>query len=37
VAVTCIGHIDAERGLRIVDAAGTPLAGRWAGFDHFRE
>jgi len=37
VAVTCIGHIDAEPGLRIVDAAGTPLIGRWAGFDHFRE
>ena len=33
--VTRIGRIEAERGLRIVDAAGTPLVKRFAGFDHF--
>jgi thiamine-monophosphate kinase len=34
-AVTRIGRIDAERGLRIVDGAGRPLATRYAAFDHF--
>lgn len=35
VAVTRIGHIDAEPGLRVLDAAGLPLPAA-AGFDHFR-
>jgi thiamine-monophosphate kinase len=35
VAVQACGHIEAEAGLRIVDAAGQPVAGRWQGFDHF--
>jgi thiamine-monophosphate kinase len=35
LAVACIGRIEAERGLRIVDAAGAPLATAWRGFDHF--
>lgn len=35
VAVQRCGHIEAEPGLRIVDAAGQALAGRWRGFDHF--
>jgi len=33
--VTRIGRIEAEPGLRLVDAAGRPLAGRYASFDHF--
>jgi thiamine-monophosphate kinase len=33
--VARIGRIDAERGLRIVDAAGAPLARRFTAFDHF--
>lgn len=34
--VTRIGRIDAEPGLRLVDAQGQPVARRFAGFDHFR-
>jgi thiamine-monophosphate kinase len=30
-----IGRIDAEPGLRLLDAAGQPVARRFAGFDHF--
>jgi thiamine-monophosphate kinase len=33
--VTRVGRIDAEPGLRLVDADGRPVAGRFAGFDHF--
>ena len=33
--VARIGHIEAAPGLRIVDAQGTPLAQRFASFDHF--
>jgi thiamine-monophosphate kinase len=33
--VARIGRIEAEPGLRLVDAAGRPLAGRYASFDHF--
>lgn len=33
--VTRIGRIEAEPGLRIVDADGAPLAQRFASFDHF--
>lgn len=36
IAVHRIGHLDAEPGLRLLDAQGAPLAGRFAGFDHFR-
>jgi thiamine-monophosphate kinase len=35
VEVTCCGHIDAEPGLRVLDAQGTPVALQGAGFDHF--
>jgi thiamine-monophosphate kinase len=35
VAVTCIGRIEAESGLRWTDESGHPLALRFAGFDHF--
>lgn len=34
-AVTRIGRIEAEAGLRLVDAAGTPVARNFASFDHF--
>ncbi|MES2150860.1 MAG: thiamine-phosphate kinase [Pseudomonadota bacterium] len=34
-AVTCVGRIDAEPGLRLVDAGGRPLELGLAGFDHF--
>jgi thiamine-monophosphate kinase len=34
-AVTRIGRIEAEPGLRIVDAQGTALAQRFGSFDHF--
>jgi thiamine-monophosphate kinase len=37
VAVTPIGRIDAEPGLRIVDAAGRPVGAGLRGFDHFAE
>ena len=33
--VTRIGIIDAQSGLRVVDASGRALAQRFAGFDHF--
>lgn len=33
--VTRIGRIDAEAGLRIVDAGGAPVAQRFGSFDHF--
>ncbi|MDP9994143.1 thiamine-monophosphate kinase [Variovorax boronicumulans] len=33
--VTRIGRIDAEAGLRIVDASGAPVAQRFGSFDHF--
>ena len=33
--VARIGHIEAERGLRIVDAGGAPVAQRFGAFDHF--
>lgn len=34
-AVTRIGSIDAEPGVRVLDAQGRPVAQRFAGFDHF--
>ena len=33
--VTRIGRIDAEAGLRIVDASGAPVSQRFGSFDHF--
>ncbi len=30
-----IGRIDAQTGLRLVDAAGAVVENRWASFDHF--
>ncbi len=33
--VTRIGRIDAEPGLRLLDAAGAPMERRYASFDHF--
>jgi thiamine-monophosphate kinase len=33
--VTRIGRIDAEAGLRIVDATGSPVAQQFGSFDHF--
>lgn len=33
--VTRIGRIEAEPGLRLVDAQGRPVSGRYASFDHF--
>ena len=33
--VTCIGTLDAEPGLRVVDAAGAPVALTERAFDHF--
>jgi thiamine-monophosphate kinase len=35
VPVTRIGRIDAEPGLRVVDARGEPVPQRFASFDHF--
>jgi thiamine-monophosphate kinase len=35
VPVTRIGRIEAETGLRLVDAQGRPVVGRYASFDHF--
>jgi thiamine-monophosphate kinase len=35
VAVTCIGTLDAEPGLRVVDAAGAPVPHNERAFDHF--
>ena len=36
VAVTRIGAIEAEPGLRLVDADGRAVAATWGSFDHFR-
>jgi thiamine-monophosphate kinase len=33
--VTRIGRIEPDPGLRLVDAQGAPVAGRFASFDHF--
>ena len=33
--VTRIGRIEAEPGLRLVDAQGQPVVQRYASFDHF--
>ena len=33
--VTRIGRIEAQTGLRLVDADGAPVQNRWASFDHF--
>lgn len=33
--VTCIGSIDSAPGLRLLDAAGQPVHGNFASFDHF--
>ncbi len=33
---TCIGAIEAERGLRLLDAQGRPMSARYLAFDHFR-
>ena len=33
--VTRIGRIEAAPGLRLVDAQGAPVAGQFAGYDHF--
>jgi thiamine-monophosphate kinase len=35
-AATCIGRIDAQPGLRVVDAEGQAVATPWAAFDHFK-
>ncbi|MCW5633446.1 MAG: thiamine-phosphate kinase [Rubrivivax sp.] len=35
LAVSRCGRIEAERGLRVVDAGGRPLQPAWRGFDHF--
>jgi thiamine-monophosphate kinase len=36
VAVTRIGRIEAEAGLRLVDAAGRTVTNTFGSFDHFR-
>jgi thiamine-monophosphate kinase len=36
VAVTRIGRIESEPGLRLVDANGAAVANRYASFDHFK-
>ena len=33
--LTCIGRIEAERGVRLFNQ-GQPVANRWASFDHFK-
>lgn len=33
--VTCIGHIDAQPGLRLLDAAGAEMPNHFTSFDHF--
>jgi thiamine-monophosphate kinase len=33
--VSCIGRIDAQPGLRLIDAAGAPVPNHFASFDHF--
>jgi thiamine-monophosphate kinase len=35
VAVAAVGRIDAQTGLRLVDARGDTVVERYAGFDHF--
>ena len=35
VAVHCCGRLDAQRGLRVVDGDGRPVATPWHAFDHF--
>jgi len=35
VGVTRIGRIEAEAGVRIVDAQGAAVAAQWRGYDHF--
>jgi thiamine-monophosphate kinase len=35
VPVTRIGQIEAQEGLRVIDAQGQKLSGRFASFDHF--
>lgn len=35
VPVARIGSVEAGEALRLVDGRGTPIEGRWAGFDHF--
>ena len=35
VRLTHIGRIEAAQGLRLVDAQGRPVNGRFASFDHF--
>ncbi|MBK6469493.1 MAG: thiamine-phosphate kinase [Betaproteobacteria bacterium] len=35
VAVHCCGQLDAQRGLRVVDGDGRPVATPWHAFDHF--
>jgi thiamine-monophosphate kinase len=35
VPLTCIGRLEAEPGLRVIDAQGRPLDGSYASFDHF--
>jgi len=36
VAVTAVGRIDSERGLRLIDGAGRAVDEAYAAFDHFR-
>jgi len=33
--VSCIGRIDAQPGLRLLDAAGAPMPNHFTSFDHF--
>lgn len=35
IPVTRIGRIDADPGLRVIDAHGDPVTGDWHAFDHF--
>jgi thiamine-monophosphate kinase len=35
VAVTRVGRIEAQPGLRLLDGDGRPVGGAWTGFDHF--
>lgn len=37
VGVSCVGSIDAQQGLRVLDAQGQALAPAWSAFDHFRD
>jgi len=36
IEVTCIGRIERERGLRLLDRDGRAVAGTFGSFDHFR-